>query len=136
MNISTRLSKLEAVRGERPIFVTFTDIRGQAHKMSTFDLIGCLREQISLIQFEARGISHTIKPEAEVVSDEICIVLIKQLREHLKYAGDKTQRKLIDFAIETLKYLFLGYMQVGEHDYYLLSGDKVRIQGDKICVIL
>ena len=126
-DILTRLAKLESTAGARPFYVRFTDPQGQARKMPLHEFICRLREFISLVQFEAREIPHTIPPEAAFITACVGSAVKEQLQ------GVTGQGALPAIACQLMDLLQDGYMYMGEGKYYLLTGDTVKLQGGTLC---
>jgi len=123
-----RLKKMESAIGSKPVYVTFTDIRGQVkEKYPLSSLLYVLRSQISYIWFELQPDKGTMNPVPMVgytIPDCEILPLLDQLNAAGKYAEEVT-RQAIGLCHGGLRLLARGWMKKGENKHYLIHGHTV-----------
>ena len=126
--IVSRLKKIKATIGSKPVYVTFTDVRGQLkERYPLSSLQYALRSQVSYMRFELQADRKTINPVPMVdymIPDCEILPLLDQLNAASKYAEGVT-RQAIGLCHGSLCLLARGWMKTGENKHYLIHGHTV-----------
>ncbi|MCL2198770.1 MAG: hypothetical protein FWB80_07590 [Defluviitaleaceae bacterium] len=125
-DLHTRLKKIEAVQGARPIHVTFTDVRGVETRMSLDTLQYLLRKQIGYIQYEL-GVyenSNAVPLSEYIIPDKELHPLAMQVADKAKMTKGETRRHALH-VFNGLVYLWRGYFRMGDGRIYSIAGKPV-----------
>ena len=127
-DLTARLKKIETAIGDKPVYVNFTDVRGQTkERYPLSSLQYALQSQISYMWFELQADRDTMNPVPMVdftIPDCEIIPIVDQLIDAGKFAEGVT-RKVIGHCQAGLFLLARGWMKTGENKHYLIHGHTV-----------